>query len=122
MGIDLLPYGPNANDVGDGDTGANGGQNKPEIEAATTAGGTTTIEGQLQSTPNASFVVRFFANPNGYEGKAFVGSTSVTTDGSGIAAFTFTPAEAIAKGQTVTATATSGGGDTSEFSAAATVG
>jgi hypothetical protein len=81
----------------------------------------TTIKGSLNSTPGKTYVVRFFSNPSGDEGKTFIGQTSVTTDGSGNATFTFSPSQKVGLGQTVTATATSPAGDTSEFSAPRTV-
>ncbi len=81
-------------------------------------GGSTTVEGTLKSTPNRSFTIQFFSNPSGEnEGKTFIGSKSVTTDSGGNISFTFTPAQAVAVGQSVTATATDSGGNTSEFSA-----
>jgi len=62
--------------------------------------------------------VRLFPNPTGTEeGKVFIGTTSVKTEGSGNATFAFSPASKVGLGRTITATATSPGGNTSEFSA-----
>ena len=108
--------GPSPNDPGDPDGGANSLQNKPVLGSATTAGGTTTIKGQLNSAANVAFVLRFFSNPSGSEGKVFRGQLNVVTNANGNAAFTFAAASAVPTGHTVTATATSEGGDTSEFS------
>ena len=101
----------------DSDTGANNLQNKPSVGSAKTSSTNTTVKGTLVSIPNQSFVVRFYANPaGGDEGKTFLGQTTVSTDGSGKASFTKALTK-VAVGKTVTATATSPGGDTSEFSA-----
>ena len=71
-------------------------------------------------------MVQFYSNPSGNEGKKFVGGKAVSTDGSVNATLTFSPANAVPVGQTVTATARSINldttfGDTSEFSAPKTV-
>jgi hypothetical protein len=93
-------------------------QNKPILSSAKTVSGKTTIKGTLSSTAGETFTIEFFSNPSGDEGKKFVGQKSVTTDASGNASFSFTPATAVSVGQTVTATATSDSThDTSEFSA-----
>jgi trimeric autotransporter adhesin len=112
--------GPTPNDPGDADTGANGLQNKPAIRSAVTASSTTTLKGRLDSTPNTSFIVQFFANPSGNEGKTFIGQKKVTTSSEGKVSFTFTPARKVGAGKTITATATGPEG-TSEFSAPRTV-
>jgi hypothetical protein len=93
-------------------------QNAPVLSSAKTVSGKTTIKGTLASTAGQSFTIEFFSNPSGNEGKKFVGQKSVTTDSSGNASFTFTPATTVSVGQTVTATVTSDSThDTSEFSA-----
>jgi hypothetical protein len=80
------------------------------------------VRGKLNSSPNRTFVVQFFSNPSGTnEGKVFIGQKSVTTDGSGNVTFAFSPAQKVALGRTITTTATSPAGDTSEFSAPRTV-
>lgn len=118
LGIDLNFDGLTLNDQGDGDTGPNTLQNFPVITSATTSSsGKTTIGGRLNSTPEKTFTIRFFSNPKGNEGKTFIGQKSVTTNAKGSMSFTFTPARTVAVGRTITATATSSGGDTSEFSA-----
>ncbi|MBA3425617.1 MAG: PD40 domain-containing protein [Rubrobacter sp.] len=123
LGIDLRggfedATGKTANDPGDIDTGANGLQNFPVLASAKTVSGKTTVTGKLNSTPSKTFKVQFYSNPSGNEGKKFIGEKSVTTDGSGNASFTFFPATAVSVGQTITATATDPGNNTSEFSAA----
>jgi len=118
LGIDLGNNGVTPNDLGDGDTGPNNLQNFPVLTSATSNDGATTILGLLNSTPNTVFTLEFFANsecdPSGFgEGETFIGSTKVTTDGSGNASFT-----AIFQGTAgfITATATDLDGNTSEFS------
>ena len=107
------------NDAGDADAGANNLQNKPVITSAKTSSTKTTITGKLNSTPGKTFKIQLFSSPSGQnEGKRFVGQKSITTDGSGNATFTFSPASKVAVGQAITATATkTSTGDTSEFSA-----
>jgi hypothetical protein len=118
LGIDLGPDGSTANDPSDADEGDNGLQNKPVLSSAKTSGGSTTaIQGTLNSKPSQTFVVRFFSNPSGNEGKNFVGKKSVTTDSNGSATFSFSPANAVPVGKVMTATATDSNGNTSEFSA-----
>jgi hypothetical protein len=95
----------------------NGLQNFPTIASATTSGSGTTITGELDSTPNTTFTIRFFSNPQGEdEGKKLLGQQSVTTGSGGKTSFTFKSNQAVPVGQNVTATATDGGGNTSEFS------
>jgi hypothetical protein len=127
LGIDLVggtenAAGATANDAKDLDQGPNDLQNKPIITSAKTVGDTTTIQAKLNSTPSDPFLVQFFSNPSGNEGKTFIGSKSVSTNSNGNVTFTFTPSQAVSVGQTVTATALDlGSGNTSEFSGPRTV-
>jgi len=120
LGIDLAPDGVTPNDPGDGDTGPNNLQNFPVLTQASSPGGTTSVQGSLNSTANTSFSLQFFSSPvcdpSGHgEGQTFLGSTPVTTDGAGNASFAASlPATA---GSFVTATATDPAGNSSEFSA-----
>jgi hypothetical protein len=127
MGIDLTICsngscpGPDPNDPGDGDTGANQFQNFPVISASKTSGGITTITGTLNSAASSPFTIELFSSPTcdatGYgEGKHFLGATAVTTDGSGNAKFRLSANPAVPSGWSVTGTATDGSGNTSEFS------
>ena len=121
LGIDLGSNGVTPNDVGDGDTGANNLQNFPVLTAAASAGGTTKIQGSLNSTPNTQFRLEFFSNtacdPSGHgEGEVFIGSTDATTDGSGNTSFMVTLPTAVPVGQFITSTATDPSNNTSEFS------
>ncbi|HEV8606245.1 MAG TPA: hypothetical protein VGQ99_12805 [Tepidisphaeraceae bacterium] len=126
LGIDLGPAGVSPNDSGDPDSGANSGQNFPLMATATTDGITTTIKGSLNSTPNSTFDLEFFASvaadPTGFgEGRTFLISTAVNTDVSGDATFTISVPGALLQGAVITATATSAAGSTSEFSNAIAV-
>ena len=122
LGIELNNDGVTANDSKDPDAGPNTLQNFPVITSASA----TRIEGTLNSRPRKAFTVQFFSNPapnfpTGFgEGETFLGDKLVTTNRRGKAAFTFTTV--LSPGQVVTATATSAGGSTSEFSQARTVG
>ncbi len=121
-GIDLNDDEVTPNDTGDSDSGPNNLQNFPIIASAVVSGGMVEITGSLNSLANTTFNLDFFSNehisPLGYgEGKTFLGSASVTTNGSGNASLDVT--FPIASGAPhVTATATDPNGNTSEFSAA----
>ena len=77
----------------DPDTGANNRQNFPVITSVRSSGGSTTIEGTFNSTPDESrFRLEFFASaaadPSGFgEGQTFLGFTTVDTDVNGNATF-----------------------------------
>ena len=120
LGIDLGNIGVNANDAGDADMGANDLQNFPVITAAYK----NAIVGTLNSTPNSTFTLDFYSNTtadasgNG-EGKVYLGSTTVTTDGSGNTTYSF--AGTFTAGTIISATAGNAGGSTSEFAANQTV-
>lgn len=112
MGIDL---GNNnfvsPNDSGDGDGGPNGMQNFPVINFAIPYGSQENIAGSLNSLPNTSFRIEFFASgafgcdPSGYgEGHDFLGSVNVTTNGAGNASFN-TLVSQVGGGVAITATA-----------------
>jgi titin len=123
LGIDLYPGNSvTPNDLGDGDGGANNLQNYPVLSSVTSNGGQTAIQGTLNSSGNTTYNLDFYANsscdPSGYgEGELYLGSDTVTTDGSGNASFTATLPGSVPAGTCVTATATDPGGNTSEFSA-----
>ncbi|HMZ20680.1 MAG TPA: putative Ig domain-containing protein, partial [Blastocatellia bacterium] len=130
LGIDLDSNGVTPNDAGDGDTGPNNLQNFPVLSyasSAANAGGTTNIQGTLNSPAATSFRIEFFVNDacnaSGYgEGQSFLGFQNVTTNGNGDATINFTVAQAIAAGKLITTTATrldnsNNPVETSEFSA-----
>jgi hypothetical protein len=121
LGINLGDDGVTLNDAGDGDTGANNRQNFPVITTAMSGGGFTAIQCTLNSRPSTTYRIEFFSstacNSSGFgEGERFLGSTDVTTDGSGNATINVTLPIGVTLGEVVTATATNPTGDTSEFS------
>jgi Astacin (Peptidase family M12A) len=110
LGIDLLNNGNNL-------------QNFPVITNAFGLGGSTVVLGNFTNLANRTFLVDVYrslaADLSGrFEGQFYVGTVSVTTDGSGHAGFSLTNNTANYAGQYFTATATSASGDTSEFSSA----
>jgi CSLREA domain-containing protein len=119
-----------ANDgCGDPDTGPNGFQNFPTLLSAVVAGGSTTIEYELE-TAAGNHRVEFFsvpaADPSGHgEGLTFLSAEQVSVSASCDETFQVVLPLTLAPGELVTATATpldgaeaSGFGGTSEFSAA----
>ena len=126
LGIDLAPsnaFGVTTNDAGDGDSGPNNLQNYPVLSSVATGGSGTTVQGTLNSEAGKTYRLEFFANGacddvSGHgEGKTVLGSTSVVTNASGDAGFTFNSATPINATDQVTATATDPTNNTSEFSA-----
>lgn len=122
LGIDLFSSGVTNNDAGDSDTGANQLQNFPILTTASGQGNQVTIVGSLNSTASTNYRIEFFvsstADVSGHgEGRTFLGSYNVTTNGSGSASFTAVLTGVVGSGQLVSATATNlATGDTSEFS------
>jgi hypothetical protein len=103
--------------------GPNNMQNYPVITNAFGYAASTIISGKFNSATNRSFFIDVYRNavpdPSGYgEGQFYVGTVSVTTDGSGNATFACTNSSGNYAGQYITATATAATGDTSEFSLA----
>jgi murein DD-endopeptidase MepM/ murein hydrolase activator NlpD len=122
LGIDLGSTGVTPNDLGDADTGPNNLQNFPVVLLAHATPGGTTIRGTLNSTPDATFRLEFFASPtchaSGFgEGQTFLGAATVTTNDAGNATFALTTTMAIPLGSAIAATATDAASNTSEFSA-----
>jgi parallel beta-helix repeat protein len=121
LGIDLRnPLGPNTNDPGDGDTGANDLQNHPVLTSAVSAGPTVTIDGTLNSTPSTAFRIEFFANtaadPSGRgEAQRYLGFINTLTDASGDAIFNAAISATVSVGEFVSATATDASNNTSEL-------
>jgi CSLREA domain-containing protein len=121
-GIDLAPWGPTANDPEDADTGANNGQNFPELASAVLSGGTLSIAYSVpSSTANSAYplAVEFFlADADGQEGQTYLGGESYPAPGSDSVALTVS---GLSAGQRVVATATDANGNTSEFSSSVVV-
>ncbi len=108
------------NDPTDSDTGSNNLQNFPQITTALSSGTQTIVAGTLASTAQGTFRVEFFASPtadpSGYgEGQTFLGFVTVATDNSGSANFVARFNTVVPAGQFISATATDGSGNTSEF-------
>jgi hypothetical protein len=102
---------------------ANDLQNFPVITNAFGYAASTIVSGTLNSLANSAFFIDVYRNTvpghGGYgQGQFYVGTVSMTTDGSGNATFALTNNAGNYSGQYFTATATSAGGDTSEFSLA----
>ncbi|HXE52701.1 MAG TPA: right-handed parallel beta-helix repeat-containing protein [Tepidisphaeraceae bacterium] len=120
LGIDLGDDGVTMNDLGDADTGPNMLQNFPVLTKVTLSGNTATITGTLNSTPNTTFALDFFASQiwdttHYGEGQKYLGSISVRTDASGNASFTATMPGVPSGFNYFAATATDSNGNTSEF-------
>jgi hypothetical protein len=120
LGIDLNGDGVTLNDSGDGDTGPNNLQNYPVITLVQ-SGSNTRIAGTLNSTANSTITLDFYSNvavdPSGYgQGRRYLGSTTVATDGTGQANFDVTFFAATSATDLITATATDAAGNSSEFS------
>jgi hypothetical protein len=129
LGLDLRDDGVTPNDAQDTDTGALAPeelQNYPVLTSATSSGGSTQISGTLNSVPNTTFRIEFFASASadasGYgEGQTYLGFQNVTTDNSGNATINATLGAALSSAQKiVTATAIDPNNNTSEFSNAIT--
>ena len=119
IGIDLGSNGIQPNDSCDTDTGANNLQNYPVLTTASRSGSTINVGGTLNSAPNSTFAVDFYSSPTtdsttAAEGKHYIGTTSVTTDGSCNGSFNVSLPSL--RGKIIVATATDAGGNTSEFS------
>jgi hypothetical protein len=123
LGIDVGRYvdgtiGPTPNDA----TEADNIQNYP-ILSSVDYGASTTVHAAFHSKPSATYDIDFYAGPACLsrppvleQGQDFVGTTQVTTDGSGDATIDFVLPVELAAGQPVTAVATNGTGQSSEFS------
>ena len=100
----------------------NHAQTAPVLTAASGGGSGSNVEGSLTSVLDTTFLIQFFnspiADPSGIgQGQTFLGSTTVTTSGSGTAAINFNLTTNLLVGSWVTVTATNQStGDTSEFS------
>ena len=127
LGIDLAGNGPTPNDPLDADTGINNLQNFPILQSIEHLGpqgsGSTQIHGKLNSVPSTTFDLDFYSNPacsnfprEFLEGQTYLGSSEVTTDGSGNASIDVTLPVVTEVGARISATATDPAGNTSEFS------
>ncbi len=128
LGIDLSPVGANANDDGDGDTGPNELQNFPVLMSvgpglAQEPSAGTRVQGVLHSAASTTYDLDVFANdacvrfPKDFvEGRTYLGSGQVTTDGAGIGVVDITVPGELQPGERVSLTATDPASNTSELS------
>ncbi len=131
IGIDLQSTGQDVNlgtspyytlnDAGDTDSGGNSLQNFPVLTMANSTGSSLAVAGNFNSLANRTYTIEFFSNPSGAansytQGRTYLGSITVTTDGSGNATFSQTLAVSVASTDFITATATDNTtNETSEF-------
>lgn len=130
IGISLYPdnaaFNVSTNDVGDGDGGANGLMNFPELDSALVLNNAITITGDMvDGLANTSFNIQFFysaaCDPSGFgEGQTYLGQSTQMTNGSGDVSFILNFGVNVPAGNFITATATSTN-KTSEFSACVAV-
>jgi hypothetical protein len=123
LGIDLGNDSVSFNDTLDPDLGPNRLQNFPQMLSALSDGTRIKFNGTLQGPPNVKFVIDVYAtatpdDPTNYgEGKVYLGSVVVLTNGTGLANFDLVTLQLVPVGWAISATATRlSTGDTSEFS------
>ncbi len=130
LAIDLGGDGWTRNDIGDADLGPNGLQNHPRVRAVSQSAEKTTLHGNLHSRPSTKYTLEFFSSgrcgnrerrrgPG--EGETYLGSMVVETDRTGSIGFSNDLDPNLPVGRVVTATATDPDGNTSEFSACASI-
>jgi hypothetical protein len=120
LGIDLGGSGAMLPNDSQGHSGPNDFENFPVMTLVAASDTSRTVAVSMNSTPNTTFRVEFFANdppdPASFEpGQIYLGFVEATTDAGGQAVFDYTyPVDATHP--VLTATATDAFGDTSEFS------
>jgi hypothetical protein len=102
-------------------TGANLGQPHPVLKSTVSTNGSTKVEGTLHGAAGSDFRVELFrsphCDPSGFgQGKVYLASTRVHTNGAEAAEFIVTVRPAVAHGSALAATATDAKGNTSDFS------
>ena len=118
LGIDLGTSGVTPNDPDDPDSGPNGLQNFPVLNADLSSA--TEVAGGLNAVASSDYLIDVYDSPDcdptgSGEGKTRVASFAVNTDAMGDASFGEQPLSPTASGF-LTATATDASGNTSEFS------
>ena len=124
LGIDLNDDGVTLNAAGGPHVGPNNLQNYPVFTTVAFNGDFLSANGTLNSIANTTFRLEFFSNPacgpSGHgQGKTFLGTQNVTTDGGGNTTFSTSFPDSDISARAVSATATDVAGNTSEFSACA---
>ena len=124
--LDLNNDGPTANDPGDNDNGSNLSQNYPVlINAFLNSRGKVEVEGSLDSEPNKSYTIYFYASricnslPGGQnlgDGEEQIGYLEVSTTSNGEVSFLTELSGVTAPGRHITAIAVDENNNTSEFS------
>ena len=105
-----------------GVAGGNNFQAAPVLTSASRSGGSTTVAGTIDSTPNAAFTVQLYSNDTccfdgSGPGQTLLGTmTTPPTDANGHLTFSFDVPSDIPDGEFLNATATDPSGNTSEFS------
>jgi hypothetical protein len=101
-------------------SGGNDNQEAPVLTSTVGSATATVVRGSLDSAPNTTFTLEFFASavgdPSGYgQGQTYLGSQTATTDANGHVCFVFSgPGNFL--GMAIAATATDPTNNTSEFS------
>ncbi len=126
--LENINLGVSANNNNGSQTGPDNLENFPILASAVTQGGTTTVRGTLQSTPDSSFQVQLFSSPtasaNGYgQGQVYLGEATVNTNlEQHRLRFVLQPRRPpVPVGQVIAATAIDGQNNSTEFSKAITV-
>jgi parallel beta-helix repeat protein len=111
------------NDPGDGDTGPNNYQNYPIVGSIDYGASTTTVHAVFNSKASTTYDIDFYSNllcqsrPIAHDqGRDYIASIQVTTDGSGNASIDEALPIGLETGQVVTLVATDPGGNSSQFS------
>lgn len=125
LGIDLASDGVTPNHTGGSASGPNNFLNYPVLSAAKATSTSLIVSGTYPGAPSSTYAVDFYASSTahstGYgEGQTFLGSATVTTDGTGTAPIGITLPVVVTPGWVVSATATDAVSDTSEFGKAVT--
>jgi CSLREA domain-containing protein len=122
LGIAVDEDGVIPNDPQDLDTGANGRQNFPEIASAQLVGSQLAVKGSFIGAVGGEYALEFYWNetcdPSGFgEGRQVIGTASLTANANGLGTINAAlPGDPAWVGGYLTALATDGAGNTSEFS------
>ncbi len=121
LAITLDFAGVTANDLGDGDAGANNLQNFPVLTSVTRQGSTFTATGTLNSAANSTYTIQVYGSSTGDvsghgEAEFLIGTATVVTDASGDASYSLVFNASVSASAVISATATDAAGNTSEMS------